>query len=52
MRECFRRHQSELLQPVDLVLVARNSIKGRSFSAVEKDFLTGLTKAGLIGGAV
>src|SRR5437764_13009654 len=40
MREAFRLHQLELAQPVDLVLVARSSIVGKSFSAVEKDFLT------------
>jgi ribonuclease P protein component len=48
LRECFRLHQHELAQVVELVLVARPSIAGRSFAAVEKDFLTTLRKAGLL----
>ena len=48
LREAFRRHQHDLTQPVDLVLVARNSIAGKEFAAVEKDFLTILRKAGLL----
>ncbi len=48
MRESFRLHQHELSGAVDLVLIARNSIVGRSFAAVEKDFLTTLRKAGLL----
>ena len=48
LRESFRRHQHELAQPVDLVLVARNSITGRGLGEVEKDFLTTLGRAGLL----
>ena len=48
LRETFRLHQHELAQPVDLVLVARHSIVGRAFAAVEKDFLTTLRRAGLL----
>lgn len=48
MRECFRRHQGVLLQPVNLVLVARNSINGRDFAAVEVDYLKALQRAGLL----
>jgi ribonuclease P protein component len=48
LRESFRLHQHEFAQPVDLVLVARPSIVGRPFAAVEKDFLTALRKAGLL----
>ena len=48
MRECFRLHQHELLQPVDLVLVARRSIVGRGFHSVERHFLTLLKKAALL----
>jgi ribonuclease P protein component len=47
LRESFRRHQHEFAQPVELVLVARPSIAGRSFAEVEKDFLTALNRAGL-----
>jgi ribonuclease P protein component len=48
LRECFRLHQNELRSQVDLVLVARPSIAGKSFGEVEKDFLTTLRKAGLL----
>lgn len=48
LREAFRIHQYELARPVDLVLVARQSIVGRGYVAVEKDFLTTLRKAGLL----
>jgi len=47
LRESFRRHQHELARPVELVLVARHSIAGRSFAEVEKDFLAALKRAGL-----
>ncbi|HEX9046519.1 MAG TPA: ribonuclease P protein component [Verrucomicrobiae bacterium] len=47
LRESFRLHQHELAQPVDLVLVARNSIAGKDFAAVEKDYLAALKRAGL-----
>jgi ribonuclease P protein component len=47
LRESFRLHQHELTQPVELVLVARNSIAGKKFADVEKDFLAALSKAGL-----
>ncbi len=48
LRESFRLHQHELARPVDLVLVARNSIAGKSFAAVEKDFLAALRRASLL----
>lgn len=48
MRECFRHHAAALRQPVDLVLVARNSIGGRSLADVEKDYLAALRRGGLI----
>jgi ribonuclease P protein component len=48
LRESFRQHQHEFNQPVDLVLVARNSIVGKSFSEVEKDFLQALKRGGLL----
>ena len=49
LRETFRRHQHELAQPVELVLVARNSIAGKDFAGVERDFLAALRRAGLLG---
>ena len=48
MRETFRLHQHDLAGPVDLVLVARNSIAGKGFADVERDFLTTLRKARLL----
>ncbi|MGA2786386.1 MAG: ribonuclease P protein component [Verrucomicrobiota bacterium] len=48
LRESFRQHQHELSQPVELVLVARNSIAGRDFAGVEQDFLAALKRGGLL----
>ena len=48
MREAFRLHQNELARPVDLVLVARQSITSKAFSGVETDYLATLRRAGLI----
>ena len=48
LRESFRQHQHEFLQPVELVLVARNSIAGKNFAGVEKDFLAALGRARLL----
>jgi ribonuclease P protein component len=48
MRETFRLHQRELAGPVDLVLVARQSIVGKGFADVERDFLTTLRRARLL----
>ncbi len=47
LRESFRLHQHDLALPVEMVLVARNSIAGKGFAEVEKDFLTALKRAGL-----
>lgn len=48
LRESFRRHQFELSIPVDLVLVARPSIAGKSLAEVEHEFLRAARKAGLL----
>lgn len=48
LRETFRLHQHDLAHPVELVLVARQSITGRGLRDVEKDFLTALNRAGLL----
>ena len=48
LREAFRLHQLELRQPLDLVLVARPSIVGKSFGEVERDFLGALRRAQLL----
>jgi|SRR5581483_2838598 len=47
LRESFRQHQHEFARPIELVLVARNSIAGKKFAEVEKDFLAALGRAGL-----
>jgi len=47
LRESFRLHQHDLKTPLDLVLIARNSILGKGLADVENDFLTILRKAGL-----
>jgi ribonuclease P protein component len=48
LRESFRLHQHEFVQPIELILVARNSIAGKKFADVEKDFLATLRRAGLL----
>ncbi|MGH7940908.1 MAG: ribonuclease P protein component [Limisphaerales bacterium] len=48
LRESFRLHQHNFATPVELILVARNSIVGKKFAEVEKDFLTTLRRAGLL----
>ena len=48
LRESFRLHQHELAAPVELVLVARNSIAQKDFAGVEKDFLAALQRAKLL----
>ena len=48
LRESFRLHQHDFAQPIELVLVARNSIAGKTFAAVEKDYLAALKRANLL----
>lgn len=48
LREAFRLHRLELEHPVDLVLVARPSIVGKSFADVESDFLAALRRGRLL----
>ncbi len=48
LRESFRLHQHEFSRPVELILIARNSIAGKTFAGVEKDFLTALKRASLL----
>lgn len=48
LRESFRLHQHKFARPIELILVARNSIVGKQFADVEKDFLTTLRRAGLL----
>ena len=48
LRESFRQHQHEFAAPLELVLVARNSIAQKDFAGVEKDFLAALQRAKLL----
>lgn len=48
LREAFRRHQCGLARPTDLVLVARNSIAGKSQAEVDRSFLEALRRSGLL----
>ena len=48
MREAFRLHKQDLACPVNLVLVARQSIVGKGYSQVEVDYLAALRRAGLL----
>lgn len=48
LRESFRLHQHDFSQPVEMVLVARNSIVRKKFADVEKDFLAALKRARLL----
>jgi ribonuclease P protein component len=48
LRETFRLHQHDLKGTVDLVLVARPSIAGKSYGEVERDFLRALKQLRLL----
>ena len=47
LREAYRLHRPALLSPVDLVLIARSSIRGLRLCDVERDLLRVLQKARL-----
>jgi ribonuclease P protein component len=48
MREVYRRNQASISLPVDMVLVARQSMAGQSYAGVERDFFQALRKARLL----
>ncbi|MGC8744797.1 MAG: ribonuclease P protein component [Verrucomicrobiia bacterium] len=48
LREVFRLHQHDLVQPAEIVLVARDSIRDLKFQDVERDYLKALKKVGLL----
>ena len=48
LREAFRLNQHRLARPVDLVLVARQSIVEKAFADVERDFVNALRRAELL----
>ena len=48
LREVFRLHQHDLKRAADIVLIARNSIAGKTRPGVEGDFLNALKQARLV----
>jgi ribonuclease P protein component len=48
LREAFRLNQYRIARPVDVVLVARQSIVEKDFAGVEGDFVTALQRAELL----
>ena len=48
IRECFRLHQHALRVPVEMVLIARPSMAGKHFAAVEAAYLNLLREAALV----
>ena len=48
LRQAFRLHQHDLRVPSEIVLVARDSIAGKAFADVERDYLAALRVAGLL----
>jgi ribonuclease P protein component len=51
MREAFRLHQHRFVGPVEMVVVARRSIRELHFEEVERVFLKLLAQGGIIGPA-
>jgi ribonuclease P protein component len=50
LREAFRLNQLALRQPVDMVLVARQSIAGKNLAEVQRDYLSATSRGGLLKG--
>lgn len=48
LREAFRLHQFDMAHPVDMVLVAQNSLVGKGYVAVDEAFMAMLKRAGLL----
>lgn len=48
LREAYRLHRHQLVPAIDLVLVARPSIRGLRLADVERDLLRALRKARLM----
>ena len=48
LREAFRLHQHDFIQPVDLVLVAQQPIVGQRLEMVDEAFMAMLRKARLL----
>ncbi len=52
LREVFRLHLVHIPQPADIVLIARNSIAGKSCSEVARDFRSAAKQAQLLEEAI
>ncbi|MGB0579353.1 MAG: ribonuclease P protein component [Limisphaerales bacterium] len=48
MREVFRLHQNEFVEPLEMVLIARRSIAEKKLADVERVFLKLASQAGVI----
>jgi ribonuclease P protein component len=48
LREVFRRNQHQFASTVEIVLIARNSIAGKSYPEVQRDFTMAAKQAGLL----
>lgn len=48
LRDVYRLNQHEIARPIDLVLVARNSIIEKDRAGVDVDFRAAASKAGLL----
>ena len=48
LREVFRQHQHDLAQPPEFVLVARQSISGKGYADVERDFVSAARQSKLL----
>lgn len=48
LRESFRLHRHDFVEPLDMVLVARPSIAGKDFHQVERDYLVAMRRARLL----
>ncbi len=49
MREVIRLHLSDIIQDVQIICIARSTIKGATYSEVEKAMLESLQRAKLLG---
>lgn len=47
LREVWRRNQHSFIRPLELVMIARPSIAGKTMRQVENDFRAALDRAGL-----
>jgi ribonuclease P protein component len=48
LREAFRRHQHDFARPLDIVLVARQSIANKDYAQVERDFVSAARQSKLM----